>query len=57
MVKIEIMGYPLDSAEEDAGWAFNGFSMTTGTEHANYFNAYVTEFRQFHGFDVSLYTG
>jgi immune inhibitor A len=51
---IEISGYPLDGAEADTGWNFTGFSRTTGTESAFYFNAYVVENRQYLGFDEGL---
>jgi len=54
---IQITGQPLDDAESDFGWNYYGFSRTTGTETASYFNAYVAEFRQYRGYDVSLYTG
>ncbi|MGD8804397.1 MAG: immune inhibitor A [Chloroflexota bacterium] len=51
---IEISGQPFDGAEEDAGWVFDGFRVTTGTESAYYFNAYVAEFRQYRGYDAGL---
>jgi immune inhibitor A len=51
---IEITGYPVDGAEEDAGWIFDGFRTTTGTESAFYNNYYVAEFRQYRGYDASL---
>ena len=54
---VEITGYPLDDAESDAGWIFDGFRLTTGTESGFYFNAYVAEFRQYRGFDDGLRTG
>jgi len=53
---IAITGYPLDDAESDYGWSFDGFRLTTGTESAFYFNAYVAEFRQYRGYDESLAT-
>ena len=53
---IDVTGYPLDDAESDAGWIFDGFRLTTGTESGFYFNAYVAEFRQYHGYDESLAT-
>lgn len=46
--------HPLDDAEGDAGWTFDGFRRTTGTESAYYFNAYVGEFRQYRGYDAGL---
>jgi immune inhibitor A len=54
---IAITGYPLDDAESDAGWAFDGFRLTTGIESGFYFNAYVAEFRQYRGYDDGLRTG
>jgi immune inhibitor A len=51
---IQITGYPFDDAESDMGWTFVGFSRTTGTEYAYYFNAYVAEFRQYRGYDAGL---
>ena len=51
---IEIPGYPLDGAESDAGWTFDGFTVTTGTESAFYNNYYVAEFRQYRGYDAGL---
>jgi len=51
---IEITGYPLDGAEEDAGWTFDGYRVTTGEESAYFFNAYVAEFRQYRGYDAGL---
>jgi immune inhibitor A len=51
---IMITGYPMDGAEEDTGWTFDGFSLTTGTESAFYSNYYVAEFRQYRGYDVGL---
>jgi immune inhibitor A len=53
---IDVTGYPLDDAESDAGWTFNGFRLSTGTESGFYFNAYVAEFRQHRGYDESLAT-
>jgi immune inhibitor A len=52
-----VADYPLDGAEEDAGWTFDGFTVTTGTESTFYNNYYLAEFRQYRGFDVGLYTG
>jgi len=51
---IQISGYPLDDAESDAGWTFEGFRLTTGTESEYYNNYYVAEFRQYRGFDAGL---
>ena len=54
---ISITGQPLDDAEGNFGWTFNGFRTTTGNESAFYFNAYVAEFRQYRGYDTGLQTG
>jgi len=51
---VEISEHPLDGAESDAGWAFEGFRVTTGTESAFYNNYYVGEFRQYRGYDAGL---
>lgn len=54
---IAITGQPVDGAESNAGWTFNGFKITTGTETSFYFNAYVAEFRQYRSYDKGLQTG
>ena len=54
--ELVITGQPTDGAETDAGWTFNGFRVTTGSETAFYFNAYVAEFRQYRWYDTSLKT-
>ncbi|MCK5054604.1 MAG: immune inhibitor A, partial [Anaerolineales bacterium] len=51
---IEMTGYPMDGAEDDADWTFDGFKRSTGTESAFYSNYYVVEFRQYRGFDAGL---
>jgi immune inhibitor A len=51
---IQVTGYPLDDAESDAGWTFEGFRRTTGEESAFYSNYYVVEFRQYWGYDAGL---
>ena len=55
--EISITGLATDGAESNAGWTFNGFKTTTGTESNFYFNAYVAEFRQYRGYDTGLKTG
>jgi immune inhibitor A len=55
--EISINGGPTDGAEADAGWTFDGFHVTSGTESAFYFNAYVAEFRIYRGYDDGLRTG
>jgi immune inhibitor A len=54
---LEVTGYPLDGAESDAGWTFDGFRASTGTETSFHFNAYVAEFRQYRGYDDGLRNG
>jgi len=54
---IQISGQPLDDAESDFGWTFNGFRTTTGTETGYYNNYYLAEFRQYRGYDDGLRTG
>jgi immune inhibitor A len=52
---LEITDYPLDGAEEeDAGWTFDGFRRSTGTETASYFNAYAVANKVFTGYDAGL---
>jgi len=58
MDDIAVTGFPLDDAETGGtDWTFAGFRLTTGTESASYFNAYVAEFRQYRGYDDCLRTG
>jgi immune inhibitor A len=54
---IAITGLPLDDAETDPGWTYNGFIRTTGVVTRSFFNAYMAEFRQYVGYDKSLKTG
>jgi immune inhibitor A len=54
---IQITGQPLDDAESDFGWTFDGFRTTTGTETGLYNNYYLAEFRQYRGYDVGLEVG
>lgn len=54
---LEIPGQPFDGAESAAGWTFDGFRTTTGSEEQAFFNAYVAEFRQYRGYDKALKLG
>jgi immune inhibitor A len=54
---IDVTGYPTDGAETDAGWTFDGFRVSSGTETSFHFNAYVAEFRQYRGYDQGLRVG
>jgi immune inhibitor A len=54
---IAVTGSPLDGAEDaNAGWTFDGFRRSTGTEISFHFNAYVAENRGYRGYDKSLRT-
>jgi immune inhibitor A len=54
---IAVTGSPLDGAEEEnAGWTFDGFMRSTGTEISFHFNAYIAENRGYRGYDTSLRT-
>lgn len=54
---IAVTDYPLDDAESDFGWDFDGFSKSTGSESGLYFNAYLCEFRTYLGYDETLKVG
>lgn len=55
---IMISGYPVvDGAETDAGWTFDGFRVTTGTEDKLYSQYYVAENRTYKGYDSTLKVG
>jgi immune inhibitor A len=54
---LQITGLPLDDAETDPGWTYDGFIRTDGTFLTQHFNAYVIENRQCIGYDDSLCKG
>lgn len=54
---IAITGLPLDDAESDAGWTYNGFTLTNGTVTQFFPNYYVAEYRKYVGYDTALKTG
>jgi immune inhibitor A len=54
---IAITSLPTDDAESDFGWAYAGFSRTTGTISQSFFNAYFAEYRVYKGYDDGLRTG
>ncbi len=54
---IAITGQPLDDAETDPGWVFDGFIRTQSTVTLSFFNAYFAEYRTYLGYDESLRTG
>ena len=53
---ITITGNPVDGAETDPGWAYDGFSRTQALTNS-YFNAYVLENRTYLGYDAALQKG
>ncbi|MCE9645598.1 MAG: immune inhibitor A [Chloroflexi bacterium] len=55
--EISITGLPTDDGETEPGWAYAGFSRTTGTVTQSFFNAYFAEFRTYLGYDNGLLTG
>ena len=53
---IAITGQPLDGAETDPGWTYDGFIRTQAIT-TSFFNAYVLENRQYIGYDEALDVG
>ncbi|MCY7400728.1 MAG: immune inhibitor A [Nocardioides sp.] len=54
---IAVNGTVIGTAEtETEGWTFDGFRTTTGSEVEEFFNAYISENRQYDGYDASLRT-
>jgi immune inhibitor A len=53
---IAITGQPLDDAETDPGWTYDGFTRTEALTQ-EFFNAYVLENRQYLGYDNALDQG
>jgi immune inhibitor A len=53
---IAITGQPLDDAETDPGWVYDGFVRTQALT-SSFFNAYVLENRQYLGYDKALDLG
>ncbi|HEY2815971.1 MAG TPA: immune inhibitor A domain-containing protein [Casimicrobiaceae bacterium] len=54
---ITITGLAADGAETDPGWAYAGFTRTTGSVSKDFFNAYFAEYRNYRGYDDGLRTG
>ncbi len=54
---IAITGQPLDDAETDPGWAYNGFIRTGSVVSQSFSNAYFAEYRNYRGYDDGLRTG
>jgi immune inhibitor A len=55
--EISVNGSAADGAEADAGWTFDGFRVSTGTESRLYNNYYVAEYSQYRGYDEGLRDG
>lgn len=54
--EITITGLSTDGGETEPGWAYDGFTRTTGTVTQSFFNAYFAEFRTYLGYDAGLKT-
>ncbi len=57
MVDEVTVGGETFGAETDGEFTLEGFTVTTGTEEAAYFHAYIAENRSYRGFDDALRTG
>jgi immune inhibitor A len=55
--EINITGLPTDGAETEAGWTFDGFKVSNGTESTLYNHYYVVEYRTYQGYDSTLEVG
>ncbi len=51
---ITLDGTDIGNAETDAGWTFDGFRTTTGSEDRSFLNAYIVDNRQYVGRDTLL---
>ncbi len=54
---IAITGQPLDDAETEPGWTYDGFIRTGSIVTQSFFNAYFAEYRTYKGYDDGLRTG
>lgn len=54
---IIIADYPIDGAEDESEWTFDGFRTSSGTEYNIYSSYYVCEFRTYYGYDNTLQVG
>jgi len=54
---LTISGFPIDGAEADAGWTFDGFRATTGSELNSYSHYYLAENIVYWGYDYTLKVG
>jgi immune inhibitor A len=55
--ELNVTGFPTDGAEVDAGWTFDGFKVSTGTESALFNHYYIAEYRTYKGYDSTLKVG
>ena len=55
--ELAITGLPVDGAEAEAGWTFDGFKVSTGTESALFNHYYIAEYRTYKGYDSTLKVG
>lgn len=55
--QIAVGGFTDGAEATPNGWTLNGFRQTTGVETSTHFNAYLSEFRQYRGYDLALQTG
>ena len=55
--QIAVGGFTDGAETTPNGWTLNGFRQTTGVETSTHFNAYLSEFRQYRGYDSGLLTG
>ncbi len=55
--QIAIGGFTDGAEATPNGWTLNGFRQTTGVETSTHFNAYLSEFRPYRGYDSALLTG
>jgi immune inhibitor A len=54
---LQITGQPLDGAETDPGWTYDGFVRTTGTIVSSFPNYYLAEYRNYTSYDIALKLG
>jgi immune inhibitor A len=54
---ISLGGSDPDGAEVNAGWTFNGFKVSNGTESGLFSHYYVAEYRTYRGYDSTLQVG
>ena len=55
--ELQIPGQATDGAEADAGWTFDGFRTTDGSEIQMFNHYYLAEYRQYRGYDKALKLG